>query len=339
MANRYLQIICGRVADVSKAAAFFDLDKTIIATSTSAAFTKPLYDGGIVTKGDVLKAAVTHLQYLLGGADAETTEKMRKQLSELATGWDVSRVREIVDEAVGAHVDPHVFQEAVNLIAEHHELGHDVVIISASATEFVEPIAKLLGADHFVATVLTIKDGKYTGDIEFYAYGEYKAEAINQMAKEFDYSLADSYAYTDSITDVPMLEAVGHGAVVNPDRALRQLATERGWDMLWFAQPVTLRSSLAQRVATIPGHVATIPGHVASIPGHLASIPGHAANIPAHVASIPAHVANLPSQVAKIPGAVRDNPKRSAAIAGAAAGAAAAGVAIAHSLKKSNEPE
>ena len=297
------------MADVSKLAAFFDLDKTIIATSTAAAFTRPLYDGGIVSKSDVLKNAATQIQYLLGGADAESTERMRRQLSELASGWDVARVREIVNGAVAEHVDPFVYQEAVNLIAEHHELGHDVVIISASATEMVEPIAKLLGADHFVATVLTIRDGKYTGDIEFYAYGEFKAEAIQKMAQEFDYDLGESYAYSDSITDVPMLEAVGHGTVVNPDRNLRQLATERGWDMLRFANPVSLRDSITQKVATIPGHVAAIPSKVATIP----------------------------SKVATIPDTVRDNPKKTVAIA--AVGAAAAGLAIAHTLRRGGDSE
>jgi len=313
---------------VSKAAAFFDLDKTIIATSTSAAFTKPLYEGGLVTKGDVIKTAAAHIHYILGNADADATEKMRKQLSETASGWDVNRVREIVDEAVEKYVDPYVYQEAVNLIAEHHELGHDVVIISASATELVEPIAKLLGADHFVATVLTVDEGKYTGEIEFYAYGEYKAEAMKELAERFDYSLAESYAYTDSITDVPMLEVVGHGTVVNPDRALRVLATENGWDMARFQHPITLRASLSQRVAALPGHVAHIPGHVANLPSHVANIPGHVANIPEHVAAIP-------GKVAPITEAVKVNAKRSAAIAAGAAGAAAAGIALAHSRRKS----
>lgn len=320
--------------DVTKAAAFFDLDKTIIATSTSAAFTKPLYDGGLVTRSDVVKTAAAHIQYLVGNADADATEKMRKQLSETATGWDVSRVKEIVNEAVTSHIDPYVYQEAVNLIAEHHELGHDVVIISASATELVEPVAKLLGADHFVGTVLTVEDGKYTGDIEFYAYGEAKAEAIRELAELYDYSLSDSYAYTDSVTDVPMLEAVGHGTVVNPDKALRVMASERGWDMARFQNPVTLRNSLAQRIANIPGHVANIPTHVSHIPTHVSHIPAHVANIPDHVASIPGRVATIPGAVKD---SVKDNSKKYAAIAAGAAGAAAAGLAIARTIRRGGQ--
>jgi HAD superfamily hydrolase (TIGR01490 family) len=246
------------------------------------------------------------LQYLLGSADEATTEKMRKKLSELATGWDVEKLREIAADSVSDQINPYVYQEAINLIAEHHELGHDVVIISASATELVEPIAQLLGADHFVATVLTVNEGKYTGDIEFYAYGEYKAEAIAEMARNFDYNLAESYAYTDSCTDVPMLEAVGYGTVVNPDRNLRQMAVERGWTMLRFANPITLRGSVAQKVASIPGHVASIPGHVAT----------------------------FPSKVAIVPEVMKDHPKKTAAIA--AAGAAVAGIAIVRTIKRNN---
>jgi len=321
---------------VSKAAAFFDLDKTIIATSTSAALTGPLYRGGLVSRSDVLKSAASHIQYILGNADAEATEKLRKQLSETATGWEVSKVREIVNEAVTSHIDPHVYQEAVDLIADHHELGHDVVIISASATELVEPIAKLLGADHYVGTVLTIEDGKYTGDIEFYAYGEFKAEAMRELAEIYDYSLADSYAYTDSITDVPMLETVGHGTVVNPDRELRQLATECGWDMVRFQNPVTLRSSLAQRVSNLPEHVTNIPTHVSHIPEHVSHLPGHVANIPGHVANIPSRVSTIPDSVKnKFAPAGKDNSIRAAAIAAGAAGAAAAALALAKNRRRS----
>jgi len=315
---------------VSKAAAFFDLDKTIIATSTSAAFTKPLYDGGLVTRGDVLKTAATHIQYLLGNADADATEKMRKQLSETATGWEVARVREIVNEAVASHIDPYVYEEAVNLIAEHHELGHDVVIISASGTDLVEPIAKLLGADHFVGTVLAVEDGKYTGDIEFYAYGEAKAEAIRELAELYNYSLADSYAYTDSVTDVPMLEAVGHGTVVNPDKALRVMATERGWDMARFQNPVTLRASLAQHVSHLPGHVANIPTHVSHIPNHVANLPHRVTTTADTVKDSALAVKDSVGNTA------RDNSRRLAVIAAGAAGAAAAGLAIARSIRKSN---
>ncbi|WP_425955243.1 HAD family hydrolase [Xylanimonas sp. McL0601] len=229
---------------MSRAAAFFDLDKTIIATSASAALSRPFYQGGLVTRGDVLRTAYAHFLFVVGSADAEQTERMRKHLSELAAGWEVEKVRQIVAETVHDVIDPYVYAEAVDLIAEHHELGHDVVIVSASGAELVEPIATVLGADHVVATRMLVKDGKYTGDMEFYAYGDNKAVAIRELAEQHDYDLERSYAYTDSITDTPMLDAVGHGFVVNPDRTLRRLAAERGWGVLAFSRPVALRTGL-----------------------------------------------------------------------------------------------
>ena len=245
---------------MTKAAAFFDLDKTIIATSASAALSRPFFDGGLVGRMDVLKSAYAHFLFTLGSADAEQTERMRKHLSELVTGWEVAKVREIVAETVRDVIDPYVYQEAVDLITEHHELGHDVVIVSASGVELVEPIAAMLGADHTIATKMTVKDGKYTGEIEFYNYGENKAVAIKELAERHGYNLARCYAYTDSITDAPMLDAVGHGFAVNPDRAMRKIAAEHGWGALTFMRPVTLKAPRPPRQVLIAAAVLACTG-------------------------------------------------------------------------------
>jgi HAD superfamily hydrolase (TIGR01490 family) len=245
-----------------RAAAFFDLDKTIIATSASAAFSKPLYRGGLVTRGDVLRSAYAHFLFALGSADAAQTERMRKHLSELATGWDVSKVQQIVAETVHELIDPYVYAEAVSLIAEHHELGHDVVIVSASGAELVEPIATVLGADHVVATRMTVEDGRYTGRIDFYAYGENKAAAMRDLAAERGYDLTQSYAYTDSVTDAPMLRAVGHAYAVNPDRTMRRLAVEHGWGVLTFSRPVALRVALRPPTPVLAAAAALAAGAV-----------------------------------------------------------------------------
>ena len=100
----------------------------------------------------------------------------------------------------------------------------------------------MLGADKVIATRMEIVDGKYTGDIEYYAYAEEKARAIRELADERGYDLERSYAYSDSVTDVPMLEAVGHPHAVNPDRELRRIAAAEGWPVLVFTKPVALRS-------------------------------------------------------------------------------------------------
>ncbi|MCB2412833.1 HAD-IB family hydrolase [Demequina sp. TTPB684] len=234
-------------------AAFFDLDKTIIATSSSAAFSRPFMREGLVTRSDAVRAAYAHFLFSVGGADERQTSRLRDALSELVKGWDVAKVTDIVSETVQELIDPVVYLEALALIRRHQENGRDVVIVSASGAELVAPIAQLLGAEHWVASRMEIADGVYTGEITFYAYGENKAAAIRELAAERGYDLATSYAYSDSITDAPMLNAVGHGFVVNPDRGLRRAAVRNGWGVLYFRKPVALRKADARgpAIATV----------------------------------------------------------------------------------------
>ena len=223
-------------------AAFFDLDKTIIAKSSTLAFSKPFQAGGLISRRAVLRSAYAQFVYLVGGADHDQMEKMRQFMSQLCTGWDVATVREIVADTLHNIVEPLVYDEAVSLIEEHRLAGRDVIIVSASGAEVVEPIAAMLGADHVIATRMEIVDGRYSGAIEYYAYAEEKARAIRELAEERGYDLERSYAYSDSVTDVPMLEAVGHAYAVNPDKELRRAATAHDWPVLVFVKPVALRS-------------------------------------------------------------------------------------------------
>jgi HAD superfamily hydrolase (TIGR01490 family) len=225
-------------------AAFFDLDKTIIARSSSHAFTRPFHAGGLISRRTMLRSAYSQFVYLVGGADHDQMEKMRQFLSQLTAGWDVATVREIVAETLHHIVDPIVYDEAVSLMEEHRAVGRDVIVVSASGAEVVGPIGAMLGADEVIATQLEIVDGKYTGTIEYYAYAEEKARAIMALAQERGYDLEASFAYSDSVTDVPMLEAVGHPHAVNPDKELRRVAADRGWPILVFTRPVTLRNRL-----------------------------------------------------------------------------------------------
>jgi HAD superfamily hydrolase (TIGR01490 family) len=231
-------------ADARKSAAFFDLDKTIIAKSSTLAFSRPFQTGGLISRRAVLRSAYAQFVYLVGGADHDQMEKMRAFMSSLVGGWDVATVREIVADTLHNVVDPLVYDEAVSLIEEHHLAGRDVVIVSASGTEVVEPIGEMLGADIVVASRLEEVDGKYTGNIDYYAYADEKARAIVDLAEQRGYDLDASYAYSDSVTDIPMLEAVGHPHAVNPDKELRRAAKERGWPVLVFTRPVALRSGV-----------------------------------------------------------------------------------------------
>jgi HAD superfamily hydrolase (TIGR01490 family) len=252
-------------APLLRSAAFFDLDKTIIAKSSTLAFSKPFQAGGLISRRAVLRSAYAQFVYVVGGADHDQIEKMRQFMSQLVAGWDVATVRDIVSDTLHNIVDPLVYDEAVSLIEEHKLAGRDVVIVSASGTEVVEPIGSMLGADIVVATRLEELDGKYTGEIDFYAYAEEKARAIEELAEERGYDLERSYAYSDSITDAPMLEAVGHAHAVNPDKELRRLATAQGWPILVFTKPVALRS----RVPYKPTLAALAVGGVVAVGGVL----------------------------------------------------------------------
>ena len=229
---------------MTRSAAFFDLDKTILATSSALAFARPFYRGGLISRSDVVRSAYAQFIFLASGADHDQMETMRRYMSDLVTGWDVAKVRDIVAETIDVIIDPAIYDEAVALIEEHRASGRDVVIISSSGTEGVEPIGERLGVDIAVGSQLGIEDGRYTGEILFYAYGEGKAQAMRELAAERGYDLTSSYAYTDSITDLPMLNLVGHPTAVNPDADLRRIAAERDWPVLDFAKPVSLRTRL-----------------------------------------------------------------------------------------------
>ncbi len=227
-----------------RTAAFFDLDKTVIAKSGTLAFSRPFLSQGLINRRGVLKSSYAQFLFLMSGADHDQIDRMRSNIASMCTGWDVEQVKSIVRETLHDIVDPLVFAEAAELIADHRLCGRDVVIVSASGEEIVAPIACALGATHAMATRMVVEDGKFTGEIAFHCFGEGKAEAIRALAAREGYALEHCYAYSDSVSDLPMLEAVGHPTVANPDRALRREATARGWPMQTFSKPVSLRDRI-----------------------------------------------------------------------------------------------
>lgn len=233
-------------------AAFFDLDKTIIAGSSALAFSGPFRRQGLISRRAVLRSGYAQLLLMFSGADEDTMDQLRRRITALCAGWEVDQVRSIVTETLHEIVEPLIYAESVALIAEHQAAGEEVVVLSASGLEVVEPIAALVGADRCFATRMAVRGGRYTGEIDYYCYGEQKAQAAREIAAERGYRLADCWAYSDSVTDLPLLSVVGHPTAVNPDRALRREALARGWPVLTFADPVALSSRLrAPRPTTL----------------------------------------------------------------------------------------
>jgi HAD superfamily hydrolase (TIGR01490 family) len=240
-------------------AAFFDLDKTVIAKASVVAFGTPLYREGLISRRTVLRGLWGQLLYLHLGADEARIARMRTSVLALTKGWDQTRVREIVEEALESVVAPIVYAEALELIRTHRNAGRTVVIVSASPEEIVVPLAHYLGVDAAIASRPDIDEhGRYTGTMAFDAFGANKVSAMHELAGERRIDLAESYAYSDSATDAPMLEAVGHPVAVNPDRELARLAAERGWEVRTFARPVQVRpvTGRAAPIAALGGTAA-----------------------------------------------------------------------------------
>jgi len=223
-------------------AAFFDLDKTIIAKSSVLAFGKSFYREGLVGRRVVAKGIYAQIVYMLVGADEEKMERMRESMLALTRGWEQAKIAGIVRETMDATIAPIIYREALDLFDEHHAAGRRVVIVSSSPVEIVRPLVSYLGVDDCIATRAEIDaEGRYTGELAFYAYGPHKADAINAYARTYDIDLAASYAYSDSVTDVPMLEAVGHPVAVNPDKELLTVARALDWEIRDFEHPVRMR--------------------------------------------------------------------------------------------------
>jgi HAD superfamily hydrolase (TIGR01490 family) len=175
----------------------------------------------------------------------------------LTKGWDQAEISAIVRETLEEVVEPIIFDEALDLIREHQAAGRKVFIVSASPEEIVAPLAQHLGVDEAIATRAELDEhGRYSGKTELYCYGPAKRVAMEMVAVRDGIDLDASYAYSDSATDIPMLECVGHPVAVNPDRELARTARERGWEIATFTRKVPLR----ERVPMPPRAPAAIGG-------------------------------------------------------------------------------
>ena len=245
-------------ATTPRVAAFFDLDKTVIATSSAFAFGREFMHNGLITTSEALQMSLAKATYMIAGQSSEQMDTTRDQLAALVAGWSVEQVRDIASETMHNVVTPAIYAEARELIAFHRNAGHDVIIISASASHLVDLIAEELDIHQVVATELEVADGRFTGEILFYCKGDAKAQAITDLAEQNNYDLSASYAYSDSATDIPMLEAVGNPVAVNPDRAMKKAALENGWDIRTFRDPVPLFQMPSPREISIGASIVAV---------------------------------------------------------------------------------
>ena len=215
--------------------AFFDMDKTLIAENSGSLYMKRRYERGELAGLELLKGFGAYVQYKLGVLDIRNWTRTMTQQFEGRAEAELEREAE---QWFTELVAPAIYPEAEKLVLEHQEAGDVVAIISGATRFVVEPLARRLGIEHMLYTRLEVEDGRFTGRIvEPACFEEGKIYWIQQFIEEHDIDLAKSFFYTDSVTDMPLLDLVGHPKVVNPDPLLYRQAVRRRWPVLFFEPP------------------------------------------------------------------------------------------------------
>jgi HAD superfamily hydrolase (TIGR01490 family) len=220
---------------LSASAAFFDLDRTVIKRSSALALAPAFRRHGLISRFDLVRSAFWQVLFVLRGASAERVRAAAEDGMKILAGFSVEDMRRLVGDAMEPVLRPLVYDEPLHLVRRHRERGERVYIVSATLQEIVEHIADDLGFDGAIGSTCEIVDGVYTGRSLRAAHGVGKADALRELAHFEGIDLAASTAYSDSYSDVPFLEAVGRPIAANPDRKLRRIARERGWEIVRFA--------------------------------------------------------------------------------------------------------
>ncbi len=211
-------------------AAFFDVDGTLIAKNSGPLYMKFLRQRGEIRRRDALRTFYFYLRYRLNLLDIErAVERSSSWIRGRAEADIAAHCRLWYREMVRQYLQP----EMVRRVRMHREQGHVVAILSSTTNYLAEPLAEELGIEHLLVSRLVVRDGRFTGEAERpICYGDGKLHWARRFAAEHDVDFAASFFYTDSVTDVPMLEIVGNPQVVNPDPLLRRIARQRGWQVL-----------------------------------------------------------------------------------------------------------
>ncbi len=239
-------------------AAFFDLDRTLIAGSSAFTFAIAAWRKDMVPTGQFARDAFGAVAFKLrgDGGDHESVAKVRERILHAVEG---SRQQDLIalNETIVPKLLGKVRPEARTLLESHTQRGHATFIVSAAPVEIVEPLAQALGMTAGLGTRAVVEDGVYTGELAGpFCYGPGKVDAITDVAHWEGYDLSRCYAYSDSASDLPMLEAVGHPVAVNPDARLGAAAAARGWPVVIFSRrtrQVVRRSTAGAAAVSLAG--------------------------------------------------------------------------------------
>jgi HAD superfamily hydrolase (TIGR01490 family) len=216
------------------AAAFFDLDKTLMEGSSALHFGRAAYKAGQLSKRQMARDVAANVRFRLQGSTDAATDALRARVFESIAGRRVVDLARLTPDVLSG-ILPRVYPQMLDVAWRHQDAGRPVYIVTAASQEIAELLAHVLVFDGGIGARSEIRDGVYTGRPDGpFTYREGKAEAISQVAARDGIDLAESYAYSDSESDLPMLRAVGHPVAVNPDAELARVAREEGWEIMRF---------------------------------------------------------------------------------------------------------
>src|SRR6266498_2142700 len=232
-------------------AAFFDLDKTLLPGAALFPLAREMYRQGAFTTGDILRIASDQIAYRVSGKeDKERMTRARETTLAAVKGQHQEEVAKLGRQVVERELLPRFYPQAVELMNRHERAGREVYICSSSPEDFLGILAEAFEIDGVIGTRAEVADGVYTGHLNGELCNrEEKARRVKELADERGIDLMRSYAYSDSINDLPLLEMVGNPVAMNPDLALLRIARQNGW------QIIDLRVGRAPRKRRIPGRV------------------------------------------------------------------------------------
>jgi len=232
-----------------RAAAFFDLDRTLMAGSSAFEFGRASYRAGLVRRRDLASFAFENLRFRLVGSTDERTDQLRDSIAKQIEGAQVRDLQRLAPDVLSG-ILPRLYPQMLEEAWKHQDAGRPVYICTAASQEIASTLARVIGFDGAIGTSSEVVDGRYTGrSTGHFTYREGKADAMRELAQEKGLDLSQSYGYSDSESDLPMLRAVGHPVAVNPDKELARVAKEEGWQVLTF-ETIGRRLALGGAIGT-----------------------------------------------------------------------------------------